>query len=489
MPLTDKVSDAGRSYLQMHANGMSSDMGHVATLLGVEPVVFGYATGTRYENYVGYVKPLAHFFNQLGYHTSFLSSASLNFLHQKIFLEYAGYQEIIGEEAFVDKKKYTFNAAPDGDLYDKAIEFVKAQTSPFFLTLQTISSHTPYNTPYGRTAEAMYRYEDETFSQFYEDLKATGFFENGLLVVIGDHRKMTPLEDEEFEKRGTTASSKIMAFIIGKGVQPGELDHQLYQQTDLFYSLLSEFGDENVKVWNQYNDLFTQQVNRNWTVKHWYDKGKVNIANELGNAGYIDLNRMEVVDGEAFFPNKDEILNYLQLSIDFQKKEYQKKGAFLSGMLEDGIYLISHRGVSTYAAENSLNAFKAAYDAHANGLEFDVTSTKDGKLIVYHGPKVSPHTTCRTESRDVCQMTWEELQACRFRDGQKILTLEEMLPQVKNWFPFLFLDFKVAEHPECQQSVETLLEQALLFIKKHKMEAKVIFSSYDKALTKLLSKR
>lgn len=51
MPLTDKVSDDGRSFTQLHANGMSSDMGHIATLLGVEPAVFNYATGTRYQNY------------------------------------------------------------------------------------------------------------------------------------------------------------------------------------------------------------------------------------------------------------------------------------------------------------------------------------------------------------------------------------------------------------------------------------------------------
>jgi phosphoglycerol transferase MdoB-like AlkP superfamily enzyme len=49
--------------------------------------------------------------------------------------------------------------------------------------------------------EGMYRYEDETFSKFYEDLKATKFFDNGILIVIGDHRKMTPLEDKEFAKR------------------------------------------------------------------------------------------------------------------------------------------------------------------------------------------------------------------------------------------------------------------------------------------------
>lgn len=197
---------------------------------------------------------------------------------------------------------------------------------------------------------------------------------------------------------------------------------------------------------------------------------------------------MQVVDGASFFPNKDEILNYLKLSIDFQQKHHQKESAFASDAQEK-LYLIAHRGVFTHAAENSLNAFKAARDLQADGLEFDVSATKDGKLIVYHGPSVARHTTCASETREVCQMTWEELQACKLKDGQKILTLEEMLPQVKNRFSFLFLDFKVAEHPACQQSVDKLFEDSLSLIKKNKMEAKVIFSSYDKGISKMLAKR
>ena len=149
----------------------------------MEPVVFDYATGTRYQNYTGYVAPLAEFFNRLGYATTFLSTVSLEFLDQRNFLKRAGYQTIIGEEAFEDRKKYTFDAAPDKDLYDKALEIVKEQKSPFFLTLQTISSHTPYNTPYGRTAEAMYRYEDETFSEFYQELKKTDFLKASSLQL------------------------------------------------------------------------------------------------------------------------------------------------------------------------------------------------------------------------------------------------------------------------------------------------------------------
>lgn len=488
MPLTDKVSDDWISFTQLHANGMSSDMGHIATLLGVEPVIFDYATGTRYQNYKGYATPLAQFFDQLGYTTTFLSTASLEFLDQESFLKYAGYQHLVGPEAFKWKKRYAFDAAPDEDLYEKAIELVKNQTSPFFLTLQTISSHTPYDTPYGRSAEAMYRYEDQTFSDFYHELKKTDFFDNGLLIVIGDHRKMTPLEDAEFEKWGTTAAAKIIGFMIGKGIDTDQIDDHLYQQTDLFYSLLAEFWTGKVNVFEKYNDLFTQKILRHWTIKHWYDQKKSNIADAEGNYGYIDIDRMKIAQASASFP-KDEILNYLKLSIAYQQQKQKEKSGFLSWENDDMVYLISHRGETQAATENSLDAFKAAYELWADGLEFDATTTKDGKMVVYHGPKISHLTTCKTETKDMCQLTRDELQKCKLNDGQNILLLEEMLPKIKNRFSYLFLEYKVPENPVCSQNVQSHLEEIISLVKKNKLDGKVVFSSYNKEVTSLLSKR
>lgn len=486
LPKIDKVSDDGISFTQMYANGTTSEMGHIATLLGVEPLVFSTTTGSKYQNFKAYTAPLAKFFNQLGYVSTFLSTASLDFLWQKDFINYVGYQKVVGPEAFSWKKHYTFDAAPDEDLYSKAIEIVKNQTSPFFLTLQTISSHLPYNTPYGKSEEAMYRYEDETFSKFYQDLKTTNFFENGILVVIGDHRKMVPLEDSEFEKWGPNASSKIVAFAIWKGLTPHSLNDHLYQQTDLFYSLLSEFATGEVKVRNQYNDLFTQKIVRDWALKHAYDQRKANLANSRGEHGYIDLNRMKVVDGASYFPS-EELINYLKLSIAFQEQDQEEKSEFVSDAITGkAMYLISHRWDTTDATENSLNAFRAARDALADGLEFDVNVTKDGKLVVFHGPKMAYTTSCRKETRDICEMNRSEVQKCPFKDWQTILTLEEALSKIKNWFPLLFLDFKTSENPKCKQDIPSLLEQLATLIQAHHIESKVIISSYNQEFTKQL---
>lgn len=105
------------------------------------------------------------------------------------------------EDGYEKRKTYTFNAAPDEALYEKTLEVIKKQDSPYFLTLQTISSHTPYSSPYGNTANDSFRYMDESFAKFYQKLKKQKFFDDGILVVVGDHRKMTPMESQEYAKR------------------------------------------------------------------------------------------------------------------------------------------------------------------------------------------------------------------------------------------------------------------------------------------------
>lgn len=173
----DQIADQGTSFLNLYANGSASDMGHIATLLGVEPLLHE-SDSKSYHAYHTPTLPLAHFFNNLGYHSTFISTASLDFLNQRDFIKKVGYQTIIDEKAFEAEKKYTFNAAADEKLYQKTLATIDQQQSPYFITLQTISSHTPYLTPYGNSETKMLEYINDSFADFYKGLKQRSFFEN-----------------------------------------------------------------------------------------------------------------------------------------------------------------------------------------------------------------------------------------------------------------------------------------------------------------------
>ena len=53
---------------------------------------------------------------------------------------------------------------------------------------------------------------------------------------------------------------------------------------------------------------------------------------------------------------------------------------------------IAHRGASGTFPENTLSAFRAAIDAHADMCELDVQLTRDGAIVVIHDDTVERTT-------------------------------------------------------------------------------------------------
>jgi glycerophosphoryl diester phosphodiesterase len=68
--------------------------------------------------------------------------------------------------------------------------------------------------------------------------------------------------------------------------------------------------------------------------------------------------------------------------------------------------IIAHRGASSHAPENTLAAFRAAIDAGADGVEFDVQLTKDGVPVVFHDYDLR---RIGSTGRKVCDLTAEEI--------------------------------------------------------------------------------
>src|SRR5215203_1633814 len=69
---------------------------------------------------------------------------------------------------------------------------------------------------------------------------------------------------------------------------------------------------------------------------------------------------------------------------------------------------LAHRGTFGLVPENTIEAFAAAVESGAGGLELDVHLTRDGRLVVIHDPTVDRTTG---ETGVVAEMTLEELRA------------------------------------------------------------------------------
>src|SRR5918997_5118102 len=74
--------------------------------------------------------------------------------------------------------------------------------------------------------------------------------------------------------------------------------------------------------------------------------------------------------------------------------------------IDDWPVNLAHRGASSLAPENTIEAFRIALEAGAGGLELDVHMTRDGHIVVIHDATVD-RTTSGTGA--VSEMTLDEL--------------------------------------------------------------------------------
>ena len=90
----------------------------------------------------------------------------------------------------------------------------------------------------------------------------------------------------------------------------------------------------------------------------------------------------------------------------------------------------AHRGASEYAPENTLSSFYLGLLQGANGIETDVSITKDGELILFHDDTLDRVTDHKGK---VCDYTLEELKNVKVFGNSvsgfydRIVTLREFL--------------------------------------------------------------
>lgn len=82
------------------------------------------------------------------------------------------------------------------------------------------------------------------------------------------------------------------------------------------------------------------------------------------------------------------------------------------------IRVFGHRGASAYRPENTMPAFRLAYEMGADAIECDIVPTKDGRLVIRHEPDLSETTNVLSIPKfagrhQSFEFTLEELQELR----------------------------------------------------------------------------
>ncbi|WP_138417314.1 glycerophosphodiester phosphodiesterase family protein [Sinomonas gamaensis] len=87
----------------------------------------------------------------------------------------------------------------------------------------------------------------------------------------------------------------------------------------------------------------------------------------------------------------------------------------------------AHRGFSLAGLENTLTAFRAAWDLGFTHLETDVHATADGVLVAFHDDTLDRVTD---RSGPIAALPWSAVAEARVGEGERVLRFEELAEEL-----------------------------------------------------------
>ena len=88
--------------------------------------------------------------------------------------------------------------------------------------------------------------------------------------------------------------------------------------------------------------------------------------------------------------------------------------------------LIGHRGAPREFCENTIPAFRRAFERGADAVELDVHATSDDEVVVHHDPTIGRDATSYAGAA-IAELALAQLRAVRLEGGLGIPTLAEVL--------------------------------------------------------------
>lgn len=247
LPRFDELSREGVLFRNFAANFEASEGGIVALLSGVPPVHFPTASTNTFAEYARQ-RAITATFAGGGYRCEFLTSVPIDFISMQDYARSprVGFSHAAGQREiarYTGAPKYAFESPADHLLYEEILARLSPAgvdpLQPVFLAAITASSHPPFVDPLGRgdNEANAWSYVQEQLWWLYQELDRRRYFDNGVLIITGDHRKMYPVSEQERERYGDSAKARIPLVIIGKGAARGAVDDRLFQQADLLRML------------------------------------------------------------------------------------------------------------------------------------------------------------------------------------------------------------------------------------------------------------
>ena len=206
-PEIDAIAGSGASFINYHSTGMETAPATYSIMTG--KIFFSDLDRGSPDIKFEYGEALPRTMKEAGYRTSAIYSSE-DFSGRVDVYKNSGFERLYDthDPAYDGEKRYVFNSVADGVLLRHAADLIRGfdeAGEPHFTFILTTSSHAPFQNP--ETGKYGYRevisYVDREVGNFVRSLEESGFFENGTLVITGDHHPpFTGFEPGEIEKYG-----------------------------------------------------------------------------------------------------------------------------------------------------------------------------------------------------------------------------------------------------------------------------------------------
>ncbi len=269
IPHIDNLALNNMYILNYYGNGANSQLGLYSLLTGINPVT----SNNVLTNKKSYEDSIPAHFKKQGYKTVLYSGANITYASANQIAAQAGIEEMYDTvyNNVYDAKdtKYIFNGVDDKVLYSSVLNWYKNEENkkqPFFMVIKTLTTHQPYVDPlsYQQSFDKTLSFADNAVNEFIENLKKDGYFENGMVIITGDHRAMLPVSEKEYKKLGPLAHAAIPLVIIDGGGQ--KKIQGAFSHTDLGKSL--EYLTLDKVCFNQFQRNIFADNNKEGCVIH-----------------------------------------------------------------------------------------------------------------------------------------------------------------------------------------------------------------------------
>lgn len=239
----------GLLFTNFYASGDRSQQG-IASIIGGLPGLPVTTITNHQEKYYA-VPSIVKSLDSIGYYSSFYFGGELNYGNILSYLRYNEFDRVVEGKDVHERFHKGKMGIQDTDMLPWAVKDINSQPEPFFTTIFTLSSHSPYDYP--KIIEELEwpqlekvflnsaKYTDLALKLFMDRAKQQPWYDNTLFIFLADHShpsyKNYPLESFEYHK--------IPLLICGEPLQDslrGTTYDKICGNTDIPATILAQLG-------------------------------------------------------------------------------------------------------------------------------------------------------------------------------------------------------------------------------------------------------